>query len=228
MLKRILGLSLIGVIALCLFAGTTWAAISDRADGTSNGLISGKLDLKPSIEGTYSGSASFLHVTSSGDQATNKVVLDKVAPGQSGTIKWVLENTGTVAGTLSISCSGTAYPYFTDGVAAVAPESLFGANNTDGNGDLDQYMKVTLQRGQGVDQTAAQGAYSYILGSAGSPVAISGLEAVLDAQSIALAASGGSDTLVYLLSWSLSNTEANINIVQGDTAEIDVTFTLSQ
>jgi hypothetical protein len=50
----------------------------------------------------------------------------------------------------------------------------------------------------------------------------------LNAQSQALAASGGTDTIVYKLTWSLSNTDPHIDIVQADTAQLNLTFTLSQ
>jgi hypothetical protein len=220
-------IALIGFIALGLLvaaAGATWAAISDTESSTANNIVSGTLDLKPLITGSYSGLISLYHVTPGGDGINGNVIFDKIAPGQSGTIEWVLENTGTAAGTLTLSSTAI----FTDGVTAVEPESLFGAgNNGGGNGDLDQYLLVSLQKGQGTDAITARAAFTYLMGP--TPVSISGLEAVLDSQqNIPLAAAGGSDTLVYWITWSLNDTEPNINIVQGDTARIDMTFYLNQ
>ena len=231
MLNKVLGLSLIGIIGIatiCLITGFTQAAILDTVATTGNSIVPGKLDLKPTTAGLYSGSTSFYEVTAGGDQINGKVVFDNIAPGQSGTIKWVLENTGSIPGTLTINATVT----FTDGEPAVEPESLFANNNGGGNGDLDEYLMVTLQIGQGTDQTAAEAAYTYIMDDSpdnpGSPIAISELETILNDQIISLAAAGGNDTLIYLLSWSLSDTDPDINIIQGNTAEIDIAFILSQ
>jgi hypothetical protein len=220
--RRIVIMILIALASLVMTVGFTWAGISDMESSASNNLVSGKLDQKPVIAGSYSGSSSLYHVTAGGEGVNGKVVFDRVAPGQSGTIKWVLENTGTVAGTLSIAATSA----FSDGVTAVPPEVLFAGNNAGGNGDLDSYLMVTLQRGVGATQAAAEGSYAYFNGA--TPWAISGLEAVLESNPVALAAAGGNDTTVYLLNWSLSGTDPSINITQGDTAQIDLTFNLTQ
>jgi predicted ribosomally synthesized peptide with SipW-like signal peptide len=224
MLRKIMVLAMAAILTLIVTASASWAYFQDTETSAANTITAGTLDLVSVVSGSYTGSASLYHVITGSNGVNGKVVFDKIAPGQSGTIEWVLSNTGSIGGTLTIASTGA----FTDGVTATEPESLMAGNNGGDNGDLDVYLLVTLQGGTGVDQAAAEDAMTYILGTSGSPVAISGLETVLDAQSRAMAASGGSDTIVYKLSWSLSNSEARINIVQGDTAQIDITFTLSQ
>ena len=223
MIKRILGLTLAALLVIGLTATGTWAYMSDKEQSTANIFTAGTLNLVPLTTGTYSDSASLYHVTAGGNTVNGNVVFDSIAPGQNGAFEWVLSNAGSLPGTLTISSNGV---FSENGVTAL--EALMGANNGGGNGDLDQYLMVTLQRGVGANQAAAEGALAYILGSAGSPVSISGLMAVLNAQSQALAASGGANTVVYKLSWSLSAVDANIDIVQSDTAQVNLTFTLSQ
>lgn len=221
--KAIIGLCIAIVVLLSLITSTTWTYFNDTESSSNNTFTAGTLDLVPLVTGSYSGLASLYHIVAGGNGVNGNVVFDKIAPGQNGTIEWVLSNTGKLAGTLSIACTTI---FAENGSSEL--ESLATGNNGGSNGDLDQYLLVTLQRGVGTDQASAEAAMTYILGTVSSPVAISGLEAVLDAQNQALAASGGNDTVVYQLTWSLSSSDPNINIVQSDTAQIDITFTLSQ
>ena len=209
------------MLVIGLAATGTWAYLSDSQKSSGNVFTSGTLDLVPLTTGSYSGSASLYHVTAGGNGVNGKVVFDSIAPGQNGSFEWVLRDNGSLPGTLTISYSNT----FNDsGVSALKTLAIaHGAT-----GDLAQYLMVTLQKGTGANQAAAEAAMTYILGSAGSPVALSNLAAVLNAQSQALAASGGANTVVYKLSWSLSNTDPNINVVQADIAQMNLTFTLSQ
>lgn len=105
-------------------------------------------------------------------------------------------------------------------------------------------MGVRLQKGIGTDQVNATDNFSYILGSASNFVPFSGLHTVLNAQNIAMAGNGGNDTVVYQLGWSIASplkgagidglfgtiddTAVNDNIIQSDTAQIDITFTINQ
>jgi hypothetical protein len=110
------------------------------------------------------------------------------------------------------------------------PESAVGGNNGGSNGDLDQYMGVRLKRGA-----------TYILGDASNYVPFLGLEAVLDAESQSLTASG---TLTYVLEWQIASdvkgagadgkfgtgddVQVDDNIIQSDKSTVDITFTLTQ
>ena len=151
----------------------------------------------------------------------------------------MLADSGSLSGTLAIASTAT----FGD-VSQNEIENAVPGNNGGGNGDLDEYVGVRLQRGVGADQANAEASFTYILGSASNYVPLSGLKAILDAQSVAVAASGGNDTVVYKLSWSVGSplkgagpdglfgtgddTAVNDNIIQSDSAQIDITFTLNQ
>ncbi|MDO8716311.1 MAG: TasA family protein [Dehalococcoidales bacterium] len=221
-LKRITGLTLAALLTISMVAGGVWAYLSDIETSSNNVLLAGTLDLSPTTSGTSTGNYT---VTPGGDQVNGKIVFQKMLPGDTGNITWVLADTGSIAGTLALSSNVT----FSD-VSQNEVETAVPGNNGGGNGDLDAYVGVKLQRGVGTDQASAIANFTYILGSAGSYAAFSGLQAVLNAQSIAIAASGGNDTVVYKLSWEINSLfgGVNDNIIQSDNAQIDITFALNQ
>lgn len=236
-MKKIIGLAIAFLLAMSMTTIGTWAFFSDVEASSSNILTAGTLDLVPATSGT--GPASKYTVTSGGNGVNGNVVFQKLLPGESGTITWVLADTGSLSGTLSITSTVT----FAENSANEIEAAVTG-NNGGSNGDLDEYFGVKLQRGVGTDQSDAEAHFTYILGSASNYVPFSGLEAVLDTQSVAITANGGDDTIVYQLSWSIANplkgagpdgifgtgddTSVNDNIIQSDTAQIDITFTLNQ
>lgn len=235
-MKKILGLTIAFLLAVGILSVGTWAFLVD-AETANNSITAGTLDMIPNTSGT--GPAGKYTVTPGGNTINGNVVFQKLLPGDSGNITWVLTDNGTIAGTLVIASTVT----FSESGSNEIETAVTG-NNGGGNGDLDQYVGVKLQRGVGTDQANAQANFTYILGSASNYVPLSGLKAVLDAQSVAVAANGGNDTVVYKLSWSIANplkgagvdglfgtgddTAVNDNIVQSDTAQIDITFTLNQ
>ncbi len=221
-LKKITGLTLAALLVMSMVAGGVWAYFSDVQTSGNNVLLAGTLDLSPSTNGTSAGNYT---VTPGGDQVNGKVVFQKMLPGDTGNISWLLTDTGSIAGTLVITSTVT----FSD-VSQNEVETAVAGNNGGGNGDLDAYVGVKLQRGVGTDQANAIANFTYISGNATTYVSLSGLQAVLNAQSVAMAANGGNDTIVYKLSWDMSSLfgGVNPNIVQSDNAQIDITFTLNQ
>jgi len=213
------------VIALAgaLIGGGIYAYFSDTETSTGNTFTAGTLNLVPSTSGT--GPSGKYTVTAGGDGVNGKVVFTKLAPSDSGSITWTLENDGDLDGTLTIA-SGVTF----DENGSNEPESAVSGNNGGSNGDLDQYMGVRLKR----DGT-------YILGDASNYVPFSGLEAVLDAESESLVAS---DTMTYVLEWAIASnvkgagadgkfgtgddSEVDDNIIQSDKATLDITFALTQ
>lgn len=148
-------------------------------------------------------------------------------------------NNGSLPGTLVINSTVT----FSEN-GSNEPESAVSGNNGGGDGDLDECVGIKLQRGVGTDQANAEANFTYLLGSASYYVPFSGLEAVLDAQSVGVTANGGNDTVVYKLSCNIANDikkagadgifstaddiDVNENIIQSDRAQINITFTLNQ
>ena len=223
LLKGVIAAGLAAMLLVGVINATTAAHVSDTETSTANTFTAKTLNLALSVEGSYTGGSSSLYqVTAGSDGLNGKVVFDRIAPGQSGTIRWVLSSMAGSGGTLAVSCAAV----FTEGGTPAEPESLISGNNNGGNGDLDRKLKVTLKKGVGADD-------SITLEYAGSstPWDISILAAALNAQSTAMSGGGGaSDTVVYELYWELdkSKSDAEINVVQSDTAELDITFTLNQ
>jgi len=213
----------LGVLMLALLIGGLYGYFDDTETSTGNVFTAGTLNLIPSTDGT--GPVGKYVVTAGGDGVNGNVVFTRVAPGDSGSITWTLLNDGDLDGDLAFDSTVT---FVENG--SNEPENAVAGNNGGGNGDLDGYVGVRLTRNG-----------TYILGSASNYVPFAGLEAVLDAESQTLAASG---TITYVLEWQIAadvmgaggdglfGTADDVpvvdNIIQSDQATIDITFTLTQ
>ena len=222
-MRKILVSVMVISLACALIGGGIYAVFSESEDSTGTSWTTGTLNLIPTVSGT--GPGGKYTVTPGGDGLNGYVVFTNLAPGDSGSVTWTLENEGSLDGTLTMASDVTF-----DENGSNEPEDAVAGNNGGGNGDLDEYMGVRLERGA-----------TYILGSATNYVPFSELEAVLDAESESLTASG---TLVYVLEWeiasdvegagldSLFGTADDVaeddNIIQSDKATLDITFTLTQ
>ena len=210
-------------LVLAVIAGGTWAYFSDTETSTGSSFTAGTLNLVPSTSGT--GPVGKYTVTAGGDGINGNVVFVRLAPGDSGSITWTLTNNGNLDGALTMASTVT----FAEN-GSNEPEAAVLGNNNGSNGDLDEYMGVRLKRGA-----------TYILGDASNYVPFSGLAAVLNAESQSLAASG---TLTYVLEWQIASdvkgagadgkfgtaddVQVDDNIIQSDSATVDITFTLTQ
>ncbi|MBN1643532.1 MAG: hypothetical protein JW856_01740 [Dehalococcoidales bacterium] len=221
-LKRVIGLSIAGIVIACIAAAGVWAYASDTEGANGNQIMAGTLDLNPSTGGT-----NYYSLEPGGNNVNGYVVFTNLKHGQSGSITWTLTNNGSLNGTLtivsSVSFGEGTHPY-------TELENAITGNNGGSNGDLDSYVGVRVTRNG-----------TYILGDASNYVPLSGLEAVLDAESQSMDASGN---ITYVLEWSIASdiksagvdgkfgtgddVDVNDNIIQSDTAEIGVTFTLTQ
>ena len=243
-MKKILGLTIAALLVMAMVAGGTYAYFSDTETSTGNIITAGTLNLVPATSGSGTMSQGGYTVTAGGDGVNGKVVIAKAAPGDAGVAQWTLYNDGNLNGVLTVVSTVT----FADNgnnepeAAVTVPH----ANDGGGNGDLDEFLGVKLQRGVGTDQGTAEAAMGYLLGAAGYYVPASGLEAALDdAVGQDLQALGGNDYIVYKLSWSIASDietagvngqfgtggddlPADDNIIQSDMATIDITFTLDQ
>ena len=221
--RKILVSVMVIALAGALVGGGIYAYFSDTEASMGNTFTAGTLNLVPSTSGT--GPAGKYTVTAGGDGVNGKVVFTTLAPGDSGSITWELENDGNLDGTLTMASDVT----FEEN-GSNEPEDAVAGNNGGGDGDLDEYMGVRLERNG-----------TYILGDASHYVPFSDLEAVLDAESESLAAS---DTLTYVLEWEIASdvmgagadgefgtaddVDEDDNIIQSDEATVDITFTLTQ
>jgi spore coat-associated protein N len=220
--KKLLGLVIALVVIIGLVSVGTWALFSDTETSNGNVINAGTLDLVPLVTGSYSAVSPYTYtVTAGGNGINGNVVFDNVAPGQAGSIEWVLSNSGSIPGTLTISSTCIFSENGSNEPEAATPGN---DHNGNGTGDMDNNLMVTLQKGIGTDQASAESAFSYINGS--TPWAVGGLQAILNAQSQLISQNGGNDTVVYKLSWSISSSVGNI--IQSDTVQINITFTLTQ
>lgn len=218
---------IVTVVALAaLGVGGTLAVFSDVETSTGNTFTAGTLNLVNTVAGT--GPAGKFVVTAGGDGINGNVVFGgdvvKLVPGDSGSITWSLQNTGTIPGTLTILAALTSSEN-----GLIEPETF--AGDTGGTGELDLYMGVKLTR---------DGAF--LVGTAGNYGIWSALVTALNAESRAMA--GGAVTPVYVLSWSLASdlkgagpdflfgnvddVLVDDNIIQSDSLALDITFTLTQ
>ncbi|MFH0846960.1 MAG: TasA family protein [Chloroflexota bacterium] len=238
-MKKIVALTVASLLLVAMVSGSFWAYFNDVEASGNNTITAGTLDMVPATSGT--GVSGKYSVTAGGDGVNGYVVFTKMRPGESGTITWVLTNNGSLPGTLTLPATATFGESSTNEIEAAAP-----GNNGGGNGDLDAYLGVKLQRGVGTDQANAESNFTIILPADASDyyVPLSGLEAVLDAQSVAMAASSGNDTVVYKLSWAIASdvkgagadgkfgtgddVDVNENIIQSDSTQVDIAFALIQ
>ncbi len=222
-MKKILVSVMVISLACALIGGGIYAVFSESEDSTGTSWTTGTLNLIPTVSGT--GPGGKYSETPGGDGLNGYVVFTNLAPGDSGSITWTLQNDGSLDGTLTMA-SGVTF----DENGSNEPEDAVAGNNGGGDGDLDEYMGVRLKRGA-----------TYILGDGTNYVPFSKLEAVLDAESEDLTASG---TLVYVLEWEIAgdvkgaggdekfgtgdDVDEDDNIIQSDKATLDITFTLTQ
>jgi len=230
-MKKILGLTVVALLVMALVGTGTWAYFSDVETSTGNVFTAGTLNLVPATAG--SGTCTVV-VTAGSDGVNGNVVFSLVKPGDSGSITWTLNNSGDLPGTLTLTSTST----FTEG-GANEPETsaTVPVNNNGGNGDLDEYVGVTLT------QKIGAAAATYLLGDVTNMVPISGLEAVLNG--VVDQAMAASETIIYVISWTIAAdvdgagvdgkfgtaddvTPIDDNVLQSDTATIDATFTLEQ
>ncbi|MDD4876830.1 MAG: TasA family protein [Dehalococcoidales bacterium] len=239
-MKKIMGLTVAALLIMGLVGGGTWAYFSDTESSTNNTFTAGTLNLTPSIAGTGPAGKVTVSDPATGDGIDVNVAYANLVPGDSGTITWTLENSGSIDGDLTILSTVT---FTENGAGSPETKATTPTNDNGGNGDLDEYIGVTLT------QKIGSAAATYLLGDATNKVPISGLEAALDA------VTGGAsptmqedgvdgDTIIYVLTWEIAadvegagvdvkfgtadDVAADDNVLQSDTVDIDITFTLDQ
>jgi predicted ribosomally synthesized peptide with SipW-like signal peptide len=193
---------------LALLIGGLYGYFDDIETSTGNVFTAGTLNLVCAENGTefYNN----VVVNEAGDGINDNVTFGFVVPGDNGTITWTLTNQGTVDGDLTLVCTDNVFAEN----GSNEPEQATGINDGGGNGDLDQYMTCRLS----LDGT-------FITDGGGSTyVPMSELAAALNTQNGITLDAGVSK--VYLLEWNVDSGVGNV--IQSDTANIGITFTLDQ
>jgi predicted ribosomally synthesized peptide with SipW-like signal peptide len=200
-----LTLMVLGVLMLALLIGGLYGYFDDTETSTGNVFTAGTLNLVSEIDGV-----GYSDISEGLDGINDNITFGMVAPGESGSITWTLTNDGTVDGELTLVCTDNVFGEN----GSNEPELAVFGNDSGGNGDLDEYMTCQL---------SCEGTYITNGGISGY-VPFSDLAAALNSQAnVALGA--GLDT-VYLLEWQIDSSVGNI--IQSDTANIGITFTLTQ
>jgi predicted ribosomally synthesized peptide with SipW-like signal peptide len=213
-MKKIIGLSIAALLIIGIVGVGTFAYFSDTAASTGNTWTAGTLVLS---EVTTGSAANNSYVVTPGGGINGSVqfgLTDPVKPGSSGTITWTLKNNGNLPGTLTMPAGASPLTNisFNENPPENAPEHA--ADSTDAIG-LGQKLMVWVTRFDGTTTTD-------VIGTTGTYVAMSGL-AALSSESNIMAAGG---SLVYVLNWQVPTTVGNE--IQGDSANLDISFHLEQ
>jgi len=202
---RLSALLAVAVLMLALLIGGLYGYFDDTETSNGNHFTAGTLNLVPSTSG--SGPVGKYTPTAGGDGINGNVVFSNIAPGDNGTITWVLTNAGTLDGTLTVASTVTFQENGTN-----EPEAAAIAANGGVDLGLGNLMGVKLQRDG-----------NYILGNAGAWGSFANLQTTLNSESQSLAGAG---TITYVFTWNIDSSIGNI--IQGDSAQIDITFILTQ
>lgn len=198
---RLSALTAVLVLMLALLIGGLYGTFEDEETSIGNVFTAGTLNLVSVISG--SGFTDNIVVNEQEDGINDNVTFGMVMPGDNGTITWTLTNDGSVDGTLALVSTVTGSENGQN-----EPEALVDPTAT-GSGELIVLILCTL----------------YVDGSdvSGGEISLEAMEAFLN-DSLAMAAG---QTIVYRLDWRIAD-GATGNEIQSDTAEINITFTLTQ
>jgi predicted ribosomally synthesized peptide with SipW-like signal peptide len=207
---RLSALLVIAVLMLALMIGGLYGYFDDTETSSGNVFTAGTLDL---VEYTDASAGSpptctYAVVPGPAPSMNGHVEFTFIAPGDSGSIEWALSNAGSVDGMLTMAATIGG----SEGTVE-EPEPLVG-NNNGGDGDLDENLGVRLYDGT-----------AYIYGTAVSYDTLAGLVTFLSTYA-GEELDGGAAPIVYTLEWQVDTGVGNI--IQSDSATLDMTFALNQ
>jgi predicted ribosomally synthesized peptide with SipW-like signal peptide len=207
-MKKILGLTIAGVLLLALVAGGTVAYFSDTETSTGNTFAAGTLNL-----------------TVNGNDGSNLVVftVTDANPGQSGAGTWTLVNNGSLGGYIDLeSISVTNAENYNAATNEAESANDADTSNDTGVGELAANMDVVLF----VDNGAGGGTANNGVRDGTEALIYSGKLGSIAAsydQNLALAAAA---TTYISMTWSVG-TGVN-NTIMGDSATLNMTVELGQ
>lgn len=209
---------LISILAIFLAIGLVgagaFAYFSDSETSTGNTFTAATGDLTYNVDYTYTG-AGTVNVGGAGagndsNGINSRVVFSNLAPGDSGSITWTLENVGTISETLDVKARRTND---LDGVDT-EPELLVDPDGPGGVGELDDNMDRT--------NTYCLDSVPYSTWSGSGPMGYTTYTS-LDKLPVTLPAGS-----VFTIKWEWSIPSGVGNIIQGDTFQMDLQMTLNQ
>ena len=214
-MKKIIGLSIAALLIIGIVGVGTFASFSDTATSTGNTWTAGTLVLSQVTTGSAVNSSAVVTPGGGINGSVQFGLTDPVKPGSSGIITWTLNNTGNVPGKLTLVSATTFNDTATNApkAAALAALAISDPLAWGTPWDLSKEMMVWVTR-----DTAD------ILGTTGTYVAMSGLQTALNNEVDKTITIG--TPMVYVLHWQVPPTVGNE--IQGDSASLNITFTLNQ
>ncbi|MFC2051466.1 TasA family protein [Chloroflexota bacterium] len=231
-MKKIFGLTVAALMVMGLIGGGTWAYFSDIETSSGNTLTAGTMNLTVDVS---DGGGAITGTVTDGDDGVNEYITfpTDLAPGDSGNVTFKVTAAGNVAGTLTITCNVTTTE---NGENEPEASAISPANNGGGDGDLDAFVGVKLTK------SVNGAAVTYPLGSASYYDELEGLQAALNGESGVSVPAG--QYIDYVIHWDIDTDivtsggdgtfgdggelAADDNVIQSDTATIDITFTMNQ
>jgi len=215
MKKILLSILTIGLVASVAF-GATQALFSDTETSTGNTFTAGTLNLQVGND----------------DPTTVHIVRSNIAPGWSKNWMWRLENTGSLDGKLSVEIKNVVN--YDNGCNE--PEDIVdgtcGDPGTSTSGELGQYLEQTSAMVYTGTGSSPKAFYSGLIGTLN---AINGTGPHNNLTPFSFCTPAEADALEILASGEIQTfklylvlPEITDNIVQSDSVEFDIVFTLDQ
>ena len=235
-MKKILFSLMAILLAVGLVGAGAFAYFSDTETSEGNTFTAGTLDLAPGsdfVQGETGYYPPYTHCTieviPGGNGANGQVIFSDIKPGNSGKIYWSVKNIGTIPGLLNMEVTRTAD---NDNVITEPEDmvdgSLDGSDGTD-DGDLDDYMYVRLSAdfNKNGDFTDAGEIVldRTVMGELETYFPLDILVTVLENHALAV-----NDYLELEFAWRIDPDIPGVddNIIQGDSVQLDIIFTLNQ
>lgn len=201
---RLGALLAVSVMMLALLIGGLYGAFDDTETSIENTFSAGSLNLVTAINGANAVDNTTTVITDRGDGLNDNVTFGVVKPLDTGYIIWTLSNTGTIDGTLSVTAANSA-------------------GHENGQNEPEATVDSTpADPGELVDALTCD---VTIDGVASGPMAFSLVAGYLLANVDNTIGAG--DSIVIRLDWSAAGGSFD-NTVQTDTAQLDVTWFLTQ
>lgn len=205
---RLGALLAVSVMMLALLIGGLYGAFDDTETSIGNTFTAGSLNLISVIDGNAGAVGDNFTINEgagvdNADGINDNVTFGEVYPGASGNITWTLSNIGTLDGELTLDVA-----VYGDENTCTEPE-LAAFDTDDADGELISKLTCDVF----IDGTQAY-----------NDIALAMLQTNLDGY---IAPLGAGDSTEIRVEWS-ADSGAFDNTVQTDTAQIDITFVLTQ
>ena len=224
----LMSILMIGVVAMAAGAGT-FAYFSDTETSSENTFTAGTMDLKYSLDANGDGDFADTDLGDAQDidGGNAAFTLSNLKPDDSGSIRYVLTNDGSIEGSLDVNSISASHSEGTNVEAEsdTAEEGDLGDDlkvliwfDDDDDGEVDTGEKLVYADGDTDNDGVAEDGESIVAKDIGD---LSGANTDND---VTLAANGGNTVL--RIDWELPSD--TVNDVMGDEVDVDITFELLQ